>query len=110
VSMDKIARIGALTTRIATYRELVRKGSIAPDPRMRRVAWMLAGSIGSFVVAGSLLPIRLRHRWPNWSFYTLFAVLILSYAITMYAAYVFSLVTDPKALRLRAREHHKRVT
>ena len=108
--MDAITRIGALTTRIATYRELVRNGSIAPDPRMRRVVWMQAGSIVSFAVAGSLLPVRLRHHWPNWSFYTLFAVLILSYAILMYAAYVFSLITDPKALRLRVREHHKRVT
>ena len=108
--MDTIGNIGKASTRLADYRELVRTGAMPPDARMRRVGVAFAGSFCAFVGALVLIGVRQHDRWPSWSFNVLFVILILSYLTMMYAAYVFSVITDAKAMRRRANQHHKRVT
>lgn len=63
-----------------------------------------------FVGALVLINVRLPDHWPSWLSGVLFVLAALSYLTMMYAAYVFSVITDAKAMRRRASEHHKPVT
>ena len=105
-----IGSIAKASARLADYDELVRKGAMPPDPRMRRVGIAIVSSFCVFVGALVLINVRLPYHWPSWLSGVLFVIAVLSYLIMMYAAYVFSVITDPKAMRHRASEHHKRVT
>lgn len=107
---DAVGSISKASAHLAEYRELVRTGAMPPDPRMRRVGVALVGSVCVFVGALVLINVRLQNHWPSWAFTVLFGIVVLSYLTMMYAAYVFSVITDPKAMRRRASEHHKRVT
>jgi hypothetical protein len=108
--MGPIDSIPKLSARVADYRELVRKGAMPPDPRMRPVGIAIASSFCVFVGALVLINVRLPSHWPSWVPGALFVIAGLSYLVLMYAAYIFSVITDAKAMRRRASEHHKRVT
>ena len=108
--MRPIGGIPKVSARLADYHELVRKGATPPDPRMRRSGIAIVGSLCVFVGALVLINARLPYQWPSWLSGAVFIIAVLSYLTMMYAAYVFSVTTDAKAMRRRASEHHKRVT
>ena len=105
-----IGSIAKFSARLADYDELVRKGAMPPDPRLRRAGITIVSSFLVFVGALVLINVRLPSHWPSWLSGVLFIIVVLSYLTMMYAAYVCSVITDPKAMRRRASEHHKRVT
>ena len=105
-----VGSIAKLYARLDDYDELVRKGAMPPDPRMRRSGIAIVSAFCVFVGALVLINVRLPEHWPSWLPGVLFVVAGLAYLTMMYAAYVFSVTTDAKAMRRRASEHHKRVT